>query len=453
MKAACRSTPTAFTRGLLRVGIGLMASVGLALGGLSCMAADSERPSLVLITIDRLAADRLGCFGGPADAGASLCALSRHGFLYGWATTPSLGEASAAASALTGLRPEMHGVDDVGLRFLAEQQETIAESLSRAGYATAAFVSSPRLNRSRRLDQGFALYEDRPPERSFEGGRASIARADAIQDWIENAASPYFLWIHARSEPGLMELDRLIDRLAGDFDRDENAPGILLASLAGEEPERPEAGVAVGADGDRITVRSHRIPLIWRPPGRSRASEPTPGVRFRLVSLLDVAPTLRAAADLPAPARRSVFWGRDLAPATPSLSSSVAESASAASPDSAERFLLLRSPTRSGQADEIGLASHDHLYVRRESPRDGSGRPVPAAELAHFQPRFTPIAPSELTSPDTDGSPRPGRAVLAPAAWRRDVFRTESPVPRLEFHLARRLAGDAPPPPAGSPAR
>ena len=98
------------------------------------------------------------------------CELGRHGTFFLWATTPSLDEATAAASALTGLPPKRHGVDERGLSFLSDAQETLAERLAQAGYSTAAFVASPRLNRSRRLDQGFDHYADRAEALTAEEG-------------------------------------------------------------------------------------------------------------------------------------------------------------------------------------------------------------------------------------------------------------------------------------------
>lgn len=411
------------------------------------------RPSLVLVTVDRLAADRLGCFGGPPEAASSLCALGADGLRFAWATTPSLGEASAAASLLTGLPPEAHGVEDQGVDFLADRHETIAESLARAGYATGAFVASPRLNRARRLDQGFDHYDDRPVYEPGEAGNASIARASAIQDWIETAGSPFFVWIHLRSEPGLGELDRLIDRLARVLERDPDGPGLLFVALAGEASAAISRSPVHGSDprsptsdasGSRnraggIELPAYRVPLLWRPPD----GVPAPAIRYRLASVLDVLPTLRAAAGLsiadasvsPGPAT-----GRDLsAPAhEPGAGRDTTEAGAsidfeARNPN--ERFLLLKRPEADGTEREVGLASEHFLYVRRVSPLDGSGRPVPAPELRTLAARYVKIEP--LVDGPSQASPT---AALAPPIWQQEILRSTSPVPRLELHLARLLA-------------
>ena len=99
-----------------------------------------------------------------------------------------------------------------------------------------------------------------------------------------------------------------------------------------------------------------------------------------------------------------------------------------------ERFLLLRSASGSG---EVGLASGPHLYVRQSSPLDGTGRPVPTSQLHSLSPRYATVEPIDPSG----ASDR--LAGIAPIAWREDVLSAQSPVPRLEFHLAQLLAEKA----------
>jgi len=58
--------------------------------------------------------------------------------------------------------------------------------------------------------------------------------------------------------------------------------------------------------------------------------------------------------------------------------------------------------------------------------------------IAELGARFAP-----LPLPDPLRHPAPRSAGLAPGPWRRDVLANDSPVPSLEFHLARRLAEGA----------
>ena len=361
--------------------------------------------------------------------GISICALAEGGTLFSWAASPGRGEASGAASILTGLSESEHGVGPAGQEFLPDALSTIAEHLRDVGYATAAFVASPRVNLSRRLDQGFALYDDRLASPSRSNPSTSEELPQNVQDWIDATASPWFIWIHANRDAGLVELDRLLSRLSQTFDPKLGAPGVLFASLRGE---RGAENLGIESTEQPITWRTHRIPLIWRPP--SRDNDRPPPLSRRLASLLDVAPTLRAAAQLPP--RDQPFEGSQEQVASAKVRSPGRDLSRLAripadQASDEERFILLRAPDSHG---EVGLASQNHLYTRRSSSLDGTGRPVPMASLAALKARFATVPKGESTDISNARAAR-----LKIGLWRMDVLGADSPVPRLEFHLARGL--------------
>ena len=378
--------------------------------GLGCSEEGPTRPDLVLVTLDALPASALTCFGGPPDAGRSLCEQAEGGTRFAWAVSAARGEASAAATVHSGLPPQRHPVGDLGATFLPNRVETIAERLSVAGFRTGAFVTSPRLNRTRRLDQGFEFYEDRLP--TLADHASPDALAEAVQRWIARAPGPRFAWIHLSGADDLDAVDRAVDRVDVAFG-DRRRRGVLVVALVGDSSA--EAG----------TWPRHRIPLLWRSP--TPAPRDAPGVSFRLASLEDVRPTLLAAAGLTETAtrdpQRTPTRGRDLGP--------LARAPRATEAEDARRILL------GGGAPErpVGLASATHLYARDPSALDGTGEPVQAEALANVNARFVP-----LPLPDPLRHPAPRSAALRPGPWRRDVLASDSPVPSLEFHLARRLA-------------
>jgi hypothetical protein len=426
----------------------ILSVISLAAGLAGCKDQEPIRPDLVLITVDRLAADRLACFGGASDAGGSICALGQQGTLFAWTASPGRSEASGAATALTGLPEATHGVGRDGQSFLANAHRSIAEDLSQAGYATAAFVASPRVNRSRRLDQGFDLYDDRLASPTRRGHAEDSARGITAQDiagsvdlsasvraWIDAAPSPWFVWLHANREAGLVELDRLLSRLSQTLDREDGGPGILFLALRGERETVTTESGATTDDSRTIGWRSHRVPLIWRPSTRDRSDGPgRAAISWRLASLMDIQPTLRAAAHLTR-AARSKDLDEDAPKASPirevGRDLGANERVRPNDATSEERFLLLMAPEA---GSDVGLASQNHLYTRHASPLDGTGRPVPTASLIPLAARF-----STLPKHDPLYDPAVYSARLEPGPWRKDVLDAESPVPRLEFHLARKL--------------
>jgi len=379
-----------------------------------CTEEAPDRPDLLLVTLDALPAADLECFRTPdgdsvAAPGSGLCALADGGVRFAWAVSAGRGEASAAATVQTGLPPELHSMRDDGASFLADRFETIAERLSRIGYGTAAFMTSPRLNRTRRLDQGFDRYEDGIPPRDPD------AIALAIERWARGTPSPRFAWVHVTIGDDLRSVDLKLARIQAALGR-RTRQGVLVAALIGDVTHPP------------LSLERHRIPILWRAPTPAPAD--APGVSFRLASLEDVWPTLLGAAGetrtATADPAAAALRGRDLARLARAPRGTEAED---------ERRILLGTP---GPDATIGLATATYLYSRRESIIDGSGEPVPMESLVALDARFAP-----LPLPDPLRHPAPRSAGLVPGPWRRDVLASDSPVPSLEFHLARRLAEGA----------
>ncbi len=158
-------------------------------------------PNVLLITVDTLRADRLGCYGHAAAATPNLDALAARGVRFATAvahvplTTPS------HASILTGLTPLRHGVRDNGDFVLPDGIPTLAEAFAGSGYHTAAFVSGFPLDRRFGLARGFQTYDDRLPRGSDLRRAAYVERAAsettaAAMRWLDRAQAPWFLWLH-----------------------------------------------------------------------------------------------------------------------------------------------------------------------------------------------------------------------------------------------------------------
>jgi hypothetical protein len=373
-----------------------------ALAGLlviGCTAEERPEANFILITADRISADRLDCFGGPLGAGESLCRLGEGGTLSAWAFAGTSDLATNAATLLTGLPPERHGVRTERPTFLADEHVTLAESFSAAGYATAAFVESPALNRSRRLGQGFDHYDDR----IFDGSDL----APRIQGWIEKARAPFFMWIQLEEGTRLDEIDRLVARLDAVLASDTPRAGVLFTSLRGAT-----------TDASGIGLSTHRVPMIFRASDSPVGSERS-AISVDLMTLEWVESTLSSVYRDP----------NGKTPEAPAGDGSIAsERERTKGIPEADRFLLL---TGALNDEEVGLVSSDAVYVRNKSALDAIGQPLPSTELGAHQARFI-LLPHEsgLLS---------GSAVLPDLDWRHDILSADSPVPRLEFHLARRL--------------
>src|SRR5205814_5940987 len=97
--------------------------------------------NVLLITIDTLRADALGCYGGPA-ATPALDRLAAEGIRFDFAHAHAVTTLTSHASILTGAYPFQHGIRDNSGYRLAPGARTIATLLKQAGSGTAAFVGA-----------------------------------------------------------------------------------------------------------------------------------------------------------------------------------------------------------------------------------------------------------------------------------------------------------------------
>ncbi len=176
--------------------------VALALLGLAggCTPKPSEpqplRP-IVLVTIDTLRADHLGCYGYFRDTSPNLDALAERSVLFRKAVTTIATTLPAHVSLFTGRYPLETGVVVNGGKMLRRGQGSdsvpfLAELLAGMGYQTAAFVSATPVKRYTGIDAGFVSFDE--PE---IGGRRALETTEAVLSWLEKSmAAPFFLWVH-----------------------------------------------------------------------------------------------------------------------------------------------------------------------------------------------------------------------------------------------------------------
>ncbi len=291
-------------------------ALALLLAG--CTARDVEpRPNVLLITVDTLRADRVGCYGYRKAATPTWDRLAREGVLFENAFCQVPLTLPSHASILTGLLPPRHGIRLNGPFFLPEGIETLASVLRKDGYQTAAFVSSFVLDSQFGLDRGFDLYDD-----NFSGGprvnnpeRPAGNTADEFIRWLKgNARSPFFAWVHffdphypyAPPEPYRTHFAR--SPYDGEAAYTDDTMGRLLAALEEEGildstlvVATSDHGEGLGDHGEKthsffIYDTTLRIPLVVRLPPlvRGPAGWTAGSRRTEPVQTVDLAPTILA---------------------------------------------------------------------------------------------------------------------------------------------------------------
>jgi arylsulfatase A-like enzyme len=177
---------------------------------LACSRPPAAKPraeNVVLITVDTLRADRLGCYGSRDVATPRLDRIAAEGALAEDATAHAPLTRPSHVSMLTGLLPLEHGIRDNVSPAVVGEVPLLAELFREQGFATGAFVSSVVLSSQSGLARGFDVYSDR-----FEGVAGDAQFLNAVQKkgadtiaealaWLEaNRQRRVFLWLHLRSE-------------------------------------------------------------------------------------------------------------------------------------------------------------------------------------------------------------------------------------------------------------
>lgn len=163
-------------------------------------AAVPAKPNVLLITVDTLRADRLGCYGDKGIRTPAIDALAARGVLFARAFAHTPSTLPSHTNILLGMTPNAHGVHDNSNFIVRDDFPTLAEWLKAQGYATGAFVGAFPLDSRFGLVQGFDVYDDNygsqgPTDMTFVERKADVVVGKALE-WLEGRTGPWFLWIH-----------------------------------------------------------------------------------------------------------------------------------------------------------------------------------------------------------------------------------------------------------------
>jgi len=168
--------------------------------------ASRSRTNVVLLTIDTLRADHLGCYGYKQIQTPNIDKLAAAGARFTTVVAQVPMTFPSHCSILTGTYPMFHKVrDNMGYQ-LEDSKTTLAEILKPNGYQTGAFVGAYILHSRFGLKQGFDFYYDHFEPWKNSGGitdptqlehRGEEVMNQAIQ-WLGGVSqkAPFFAWVH-----------------------------------------------------------------------------------------------------------------------------------------------------------------------------------------------------------------------------------------------------------------
>ncbi|MGH2535875.1 MAG: sulfatase [Candidatus Promineifilaceae bacterium] len=183
------------------------------------------KPNVLLLTVDTLRADMLGCYGHSRPTTPHIDRLAAKGVRFEYAISGGSWTQAAFPTILTSSHASMYGGC---LGPLAPERPAPIESLAAHGYETAAFTTSPLLGRAYGYQRGFDRHLELTPAgrepllRRLRGGQ-NLLRHDIthrlaalfgrrlrparlyvpaeevsaqVGRWLETAKAPFFGWAH-----------------------------------------------------------------------------------------------------------------------------------------------------------------------------------------------------------------------------------------------------------------
>jgi len=175
-----------------RMALFLLATLVVALG--ACHRSDtvdfSPHPHpIIVIDIDTLRADRLGCYGNHRNTSPNLDSLAQESILFKWAFSQAPTTGPSQTTILSGLYPTSHGkIPDEAK--VPDEAVMLAEALATAGFRTAGLHDGGYLSDFFNIGQGFGLYQD------FRGQGFSAIVPEAIEWLRSNAETDFLLFLH-----------------------------------------------------------------------------------------------------------------------------------------------------------------------------------------------------------------------------------------------------------------
>ena len=207
----------------------------LFLFAIGCGSEEDNR-NVILITVDTLRADHLGCYGYFRDTSPFLDEVAKEGILFQNAIASWPKTQPSMASMLTSTYPSSNTTIQMFLDGLPDDIALVSEILQNKRYQTLGVTSNPQLGKRQRFDRGFDRFIESWMEgyyrktgshdfKSTPGYVKLFTNATIVTDQAigllesSSARRNFFLWLHYMDTHGPYFSPTFYERYFSDWER------------------------------------------------------------------------------------------------------------------------------------------------------------------------------------------------------------------------------------------
>ncbi|MBN1553025.1 sulfatase [bacterium] len=191
-----------------------ISSIILMLFGAIVTATAQDPQHLILVSIDTLRADHLGCYGNWEAYTPNIDTVARHGIMFRKAVVPCGRTNPSLASIMTAKYPNEHGVRSLSDK-LGDSEITLAEILKNNGFTTVFVNGNTLVGPNSGFIQGFDIYRGpqggyvlettkntaknkKSKRKQYQNRRSAHHITEYVYSLFKSLAEPrhLFLWTH-----------------------------------------------------------------------------------------------------------------------------------------------------------------------------------------------------------------------------------------------------------------
>ncbi len=206
-------------------------------------AAAAPRRNLVVISIDTLRADQVGCFGGDPVITPAIDGLAAEGVRFPRFIAASSSTLPSHATLFSSQEPPVHCAIRLDSRVDPTHTPLLAPLLAEAGWVTAAFTGGGFVSPAFGLAAGFDDYSMRDPGRWPPERGPAEAPMERVVRWITRHRDvPFFLFLHTYAVHDYSPDDQALAAVApsGTHLRAREAGAVAARFFSGETALAPD---------------------------------------------------------------------------------------------------------------------------------------------------------------------------------------------------------------------